>query len=163
METFSPLLALCAGNSPASGEIPSQRPLTRGFDIFFDLCLKKWLSKQSWGWRFDTPSPFYDVTVITIFVASCYIMIVLPHIHSRQGTQLMFKGHLLWQIPPNCCYIKVPQNTFAIVKYKHKCQAYRKLSNIRRTKSPNLNVSRLVLQLSLLTPMKPAVKSRMKT
>ena len=41
-------------------------------------------------------------------------------------------------------------------------QIYRKISNIRRTKSPNLNVSRLVLQLSLPNPMKPGVKSRMK-
>ena len=39
---------------------------------------------------------------------------------------------------------------------------YRKISNIRRTKSLNLNVSRLVLQLSLPNPMKPGVKSRMK-
>ena len=39
---------------------------------------------------------------------------------------------------------------------------YRKISNIRRTISPNLNVSRLVLQLSLPNPMKPGVKSRMK-
>ena len=39
---------------------------------------------------------------------------------------------------------------------------YRKISNIRRTKSPNLNVSRLVLQLSLPNPMKPGFKSRMK-
>ena len=36
---------------------------------------------------------------------------------------------------------------------------YRKISNIRRTKSPNLNVSRLVLQLSLPIPMKPGVKT----
>ena len=34
---------------------------------------------------------------------------------------------------------------------------YRKISNIRRTKSPNLNVSRLTLQLSLPNPMKPGV------
>ena len=39
---------------------------------------------------------------------------------------------------------------------------YRKFSNIRGTKSPNLNVSRLVVQLSLPKPMKPDVKSRMK-
>ena len=37
METFSPLLALCAENSPVTGESPSQRPVTRSFDIFFDL------------------------------------------------------------------------------------------------------------------------------
>ena len=33
-ETVSALLALCAGNSPAMGEFPSQRPVTR---IFGDL------------------------------------------------------------------------------------------------------------------------------
>ena len=39
---------------------------------------------------------------------------------------------------------------------------YRKISNIRRIKSQNLNVSRLVLQLPLPNPLKPGVKSRMK-
>ena len=56
METFSALLALCAGNSPVTGEFPSQRPVTRSFDVFFDLHLNKRLSKQSWGWWFETPS-----------------------------------------------------------------------------------------------------------
>ena len=56
METFSAWLALCAGNSPVPGEFPAQRPVTRGFDVFFDLCLNKRLSKQSWGWRFETLS-----------------------------------------------------------------------------------------------------------
>ena len=41
-------------------------------------------------------------------------------------------------------------------------QKYRKISNISGTKSPNLNVSRLVLQLSLSNPMQRGVKSRMK-
>ena len=39
---------------------------------------------------------------------------------------------------------------------------YRKISNIRLTKSPNLIVSCLVLQLSLPNPKKPGAKSRMK-
>ena len=41
METFSALLAICAGNSPVSGEFPAQRPVTRSFDDFFDLHLDK--------------------------------------------------------------------------------------------------------------------------
>ena len=53
MEAFSALLTLCVGNSP--GKFPSQRPVTRSFDVFFDLCLNKRLSKQSWGWWFETP------------------------------------------------------------------------------------------------------------
>ena len=56
METFSALLAICAGNSPVTGEFPTQRPVTQSFDVFFDLCLNKRLSKQSWGWWFETPS-----------------------------------------------------------------------------------------------------------
>ena len=58
METFSALLAICAGNSPVTGEFPAQRPLTRSFDVFFGLRLNKRLSKQSlaWGWLFETPS-----------------------------------------------------------------------------------------------------------
>ena len=56
METFSALLALCEGKSPVTGEFPSQRPVTRSFDVFFDLCLNKRLSKQSRCWWFKTPS-----------------------------------------------------------------------------------------------------------
>ena len=56
MEIFSTLLALCAGNSLVVGEFPSKRPVARSFDVFFDLCLNKRLSKQSWAWWFATPS-----------------------------------------------------------------------------------------------------------
>ena len=37
METFSALLAICAGNSPVTVEFPAQRPVTRGFNVFFDM------------------------------------------------------------------------------------------------------------------------------
>ena len=56
METFSASLAICVGSSPVIGEFPAQRPVTRSFDVFFDLHLNKRLSKQSWGWWFETPS-----------------------------------------------------------------------------------------------------------
>ena len=39
-----------------TGKFPSQRPVTRSFDVFFDLCLNKRFSKQSLGWWFETPS-----------------------------------------------------------------------------------------------------------
>ena len=35
------------GNSSVTGELPSQRPVTRSFDVFFDLRLNKRLSKQT--------------------------------------------------------------------------------------------------------------------
>ena len=34
----------------------TQRPVTRRFDVFFDLRLNKRLSKQPWGWWFETLS-----------------------------------------------------------------------------------------------------------
>ena len=36
--------------------ILAQRPVTRNFDVFYDLRLNKRLSKQSWGWWFETSS-----------------------------------------------------------------------------------------------------------
>ena len=56
METFSTLLAICAGNSLVAGGFPTQRPVTQSFDAFLDLHLNKWLSKQSWGLWFEMPS-----------------------------------------------------------------------------------------------------------
>ena len=55
METFSTLLAICSGNSPGSGELPAQRPVTWSFDVFFDPRLDGRLSKHSWGWWLETP------------------------------------------------------------------------------------------------------------
>ena len=46
METSSSLLGLCARNSPVTGEFPARKPETWSFDIFFDVRLKKRLSKQ---------------------------------------------------------------------------------------------------------------------
>ena len=63
METFSALLAICAGNSPVTSEFPAQRPVTRSFDVFFYLRLLL-LSKQSWGWWLRRHCAHYDVTVM---------------------------------------------------------------------------------------------------
>ena len=57
MKTLSALLAICAGYSPVPGEFPTQRPVTWSFDVYFDLRPNKRLSKQSWGWWFETLSP----------------------------------------------------------------------------------------------------------
>ena len=44
------------GEFTGPGEFPTQRPVTRSFDVFFDLRLNKRLSKQPWGWWFETQS-----------------------------------------------------------------------------------------------------------
>ena len=50
METFSALLALSEVNPPVTAGFPPQRPVTRRFDVFFDLRL----NKQSICWWFET-------------------------------------------------------------------------------------------------------------
>ena len=55
MEIFCALLTIYAGNSLVTGEFPAQRPMTRSFDVFFDLRQNKQLSKQWWGWWFEAP------------------------------------------------------------------------------------------------------------
>ena len=74
METFSALLAIYAGNSPVPGEFPTQRPVMRSFDIFFDLRLNKRSSKQSWGWWF--------IGIIVSIGENC---VNLSHINFRES------------------------------------------------------------------------------
>ena len=70
---------------------------------------------------------------------------------------IVFKSsHLAWCKPCRIGRISIDQLPL------HLSYVYHKTSNIRRTKSQNLNDPHLVLQLSLPNPMKPGVKSRMK-
>ena len=45
-----------SGEVTGLGEFPTQRPVTRSFDVFFDLRLNKRLSKQWWGLLYETLS-----------------------------------------------------------------------------------------------------------
>ena len=79
METFFALLAICAGNSPVSGEFPAQRPVTRSFDVFFDVRLIKRLSKHSRGWWFGTLShPLWrhrnEICLRIVLLCMCYLI-----------------------------------------------------------------------------------------
>ena len=50
METFTALLALGAGNSPVTSEYPAQRPVTRSFDVFYDLAyINGWVNNREAG------------------------------------------------------------------------------------------------------------------
>ena len=64
MEIFSALLAICAGNSPVPGEFPTQRPVTRSFDVFFDLRLNNgWVNNVEAG-DLRRYRAHYNVTVM---------------------------------------------------------------------------------------------------
>ena len=77
---ISALLAICAGNSPVPGEFPAQMPVTRSFDVFFNLRLNKRLRKQWWGWWFETYRAHYDVIVIST-VTFVKRTIIFPYIN----------------------------------------------------------------------------------
>ena len=72
------LLAFCVGNSPVTGEFPSQRPVTRSFDVFFELCPKQHYNtrstqkkpvRQQNAW-FDTKKPVAPVNKMTVVLFS---------------------------------------------------------------------------------------------
>ena len=72
MGTFSALLVLCAGNSPFIGEFHTQRPVTRSFDVFFDLRLiNSWVNNRATG-DLRRYRAHYDVTVM------------VPHLENHQ-------------------------------------------------------------------------------
>ena len=106
METFSALLAICAGNSTVPGEFPTQRPVTQSFDVFLDLRLNKRLSKQWWGWWFETPScPLWRHCNL-----GCLLWVQI-YIHILSVTAVMWT--MSWYIgrvitaPPDCIYIYI--------------------------------------------------------
>ena len=101
METISALLALCAGNSPVTSEFPSQRPVTRSFDVSFDL---RWVNNREAG-DMRCHWAHYDVIVMC-----CGLFL---------GLRLPIPIHSLWQEPTNCC--KWNRNNYCSMKnaWKH--------------------------------------------
>ena len=104
METLSVFLALCVGNSPVTGEFPLQRPVTRSFDVFFDLCLKNgWISNHKAG-DLICHRASYDVTVIGYSVLN--IRAQLP-IVQKQMSNARFNYNLLSASVRRDSFIKV--------------------------------------------------------
>ena len=106
MESYSALLVLCVGNSPVTGELPTQRPVIRSFGVFFDLRPNKWFSKQSWCWWFETPSRslwrHYDDFEAMRYIILSDGMDEKLHISSEiwESTQLYYRG--TYQISKRC-------------------------------------------------------------
>ena len=88
METISASLAIFAGNSPVTSEFPAQRPVTRSFDVFFDLRLNKRLSKQWWDWWFKMPSsPLW-----------CHCNVLKSKEHQRSSSLIFVKQIHRWPL-----------------------------------------------------------------
>ena len=68
---------LC-GEFTGPGEFPAQRPVTRCFDVFFHLRLNKRLSKQPWGWWFETAG--WSLWRHRNVISYCYMAIKMFHL-----------------------------------------------------------------------------------
>ena len=87
--------------SPASGEFPTQRLVTRSVDVFFDLCINKRLRKQSWGWWFETLShPLWrhcneNVSMMRLWyneTISALLTICAGNLSATSGYFLLWRG-----------------------------------------------------------------------
>ena len=98
-------LTICAGNSPTTDEFPAQRPVTRSFNVFFDLRPNKRFRKQSWGWWFETPSrplwrhfnagPHMQLGRSTKNAMACNVMVVPSYCkndHSSNRSVMIFSS-----------------------------------------------------------------------
>ena len=101
METFSALLTIYAGNSPV--------PVTRSFDVFFDLRLNKRLCKQSRRWWFETPSSLLwrHCNDNSPRVGSLQLRSVISQLREIQMLQkhlfIIFNHIHIWQVSPLLC------------------------------------------------------------
>ena len=69
IETCSALLAICAGNSPVTGEFPAQSPVTRSFDVsFIDTWINGWVDNREAG-DFRRYRAHYEVTVMNAWTS----------------------------------------------------------------------------------------------
>ena len=134
METFSALLAFSAGNSPVTIEFPSQRPVTRSFDIFFDLRLNQQLSKQWRRRRFETPSRSFwrhcnatkQIEISTDMATSEVWLYLIPSrlLDTTVANQLI--SHYLDQCWPNSLtHICGTRGRWVDKMYTSKCYYYR--------------------------------------
>ena len=84
-ETFSALLALCAGNSPVTGEFPSQRPVTGSFDVSL-VCawINGWVNNCKAG-NLRHHRAHYDVIVMLRFVMFCRCPAPVDFDHNHQA------------------------------------------------------------------------------
>ena len=81
METFSALLAICAGNSPVAGEFPAQSQW-RGALMFSLICvwINGWVNNREAG-DLRRCRAHYDVTVMCIWKCRLEMAAILSRLH----------------------------------------------------------------------------------
>ena len=95
METFSALLAICAGNSPVSGEFPSQRPVTRSFDVFLRFLRSG--PEQTPDKTIQTPVSWDAIALIMTSLQSLTAVgTIIPLSHNNATTVKVMGIWILW-------------------------------------------------------------------
>ena len=84
--------------STRSYEFPTKKPVTRSFDVFFDLHLNKRLSKQLWRWWFETPSRslWRHCSVIRTSESSHTFSRITTILYARKHTISCTRTWLIW-------------------------------------------------------------------
>ena len=104
---FSASLAICAGNWLVTGELSAKRPVTRSFDVFFDLRPNERLSKQSWSWCLRRHRAHCDVTVMIHHIRNylfCY-----NEVHCPDGLFTSYPRSCEWSA---VCTLKLTHDVF---------------------------------------------------
>ena len=87
-ENIIRLTGLCAGNSPVTGEFLAQRPVTRSFDVFFDLRVNKqfsWINNRKAGdlrryrAHYDVIVMLCPIAIIMHIVLKCLVLLWLSY------------------------------------------------------------------------------------
>ena len=98
METIFRFTGHLCGEFTGHRWIPSTKPVTRSFDIFFDLRLNKRLSKQWWGWWFETPSHrLRRHCIVLVQLSLCFFKF--------QSLHLYFMERVIVAMIQGCCAI----------------------------------------------------------
>ena len=98
VETFSALLALCAGNSPVTGEFPSQRPVIRSFDVFIDLLMNNaWVNNRQ-AVDLRRYRAHYDV-IVMILKWPLMSPLAWPTLHNSDKVVQYGSIITLWNLP----------------------------------------------------------------
>ena len=96
MDTFSASLALCAGNSPVTGEFPSQRSATRGFDVSLICARTNCRANNRDAGDLRRHRAHYDVTLMTPW--EFHLFNLTDHCVTQIDlTLLMLKPLSLWK------------------------------------------------------------------
>ena len=113
METFSALLAICAGNSPVTGDFPTQRPVTWSFDVLFDLSLNERLIEQSWGCWIETLS-----RQLGRHSNGSHVQVLTLNVNSGCGCKFRVWLNVLWIVGTLQCTVGLYDGEFLLFFFK---------------------------------------------